>query len=100
LDLTPEIKSADDSFETYNPDWAFIRVLKYVEGEPFDYRNIEKMQWQVMRVDKKNETISMLEERISGIFDIPIEKLIVILRHEHIYNHTVRTELYNMDWRK
>lgn len=90
----------DGAFEPYNPDWAFIRVLKFVEGEPFDYRNVEKMYWQVMRVDKKQETISILEERISAMFDIPVDKLIIIMRHEHIYNHTVRTELYNMDWRK
>jgi hypothetical protein len=41
-----------------------------------------------------------LEERISAMFDIPVEKLVILLRHEHIYNNTVRTELYNMDWRK
>jgi hypothetical protein len=34
------------------------------------------------------------------MFDIPVERLIVILRHEHIYNNTVRAELYNIDWRK
>ena len=100
LDLMPEIKTAEGVFETYNPDWAFIRVLKYVEGEAFDFRNVDKMQWQVMRLDKKQETVAVLEERISAMFDIPVDKLIIILRHEHIYNHTVRTELFNMDWRK
>jgi hypothetical protein len=34
------------------------------------------------------------------MFDIPVEKLVILLRHEHIYNNTVRTELYNMEWRK
>lgn len=33
------------------------------------------------------------------MFDIPADKLIILLRHEHIYNNTVRAELYNMDWR-
>lgn len=100
LDLTPEIKTSESTFESYNPNWAYLRVLKYVEGEPFDYRVIDKMQWQVLRVDKKVETVAQLEERISGIFDIPVDKLVILLRHEHIYNNTVRSELYNMDWRK
>ena len=34
------------------------------------------------------------------MFDIPEERLVVFLRHEHIYNNSVRTELYNIDWRK
>lgn len=100
LDLTQEIKTSESTFESYNPNWAYLRVLKYVEGEPFDYRVIDKMQWQVLRVDKKVETVAQLEERISGIFDIPVDKLVILLRHEHIYNNTVRSELYNMDWRK
>lgn len=100
LDLVPEITTPDHPFETYNPDWAYLRVLKYVDGEPFDYRVIDKMKWQVLRVDKKAETVAQLEERISEIFDIPVDKLVILLRHEHIYNNTVRTELYNMDWRK
>ena len=34
------------------------------------------------------------------MYDIPIERLCVFLRHEHIYNNSVRTEVYNIDWRK
>ena len=75
-------------------------MLKHVEGEVFDVRNVDKMPWQVMQVDKKVETVKELEERISIMFDIPVDKLVVLLRHEHIYNNTVRTELYNIDWRK
>jgi hypothetical protein len=101
LDLTPEIKnSPEDVFEAYNANSGFLRVLKYVEGEVFDVRQVDKMQWQVVQVDKKVETVAGLEERISAMFDIPVEKLVILLRHEHIYNNTVRTELYNMDWRK
>lgn len=100
LDLTPEIKSSGEVFEGYNINTGYIRVLKYVEGEVFDVRNVDKMQWQVVQVDKKIETVAGLEERVSAMFDIPVEKLVILLRHEHIYNNTVRTELYNMDWRK
>lgn len=57
LDLVPEIKKSEENFEVYNPDWAYLRVLKYVEGEAFDFRNIDKLPWQVLRVDKKRESV-------------------------------------------
>lgn len=41
-----------------------------------------------------------MEIQISELFDIPVDKLVVLLRHEHISNNTVRAELYNIDWRK
>jgi len=37
---------------------------------------------------------------VSELFDIPVDKLIILIRHEHLYNNTVRSELYNMDWRR
>jgi hypothetical protein len=46
------------------------------------------------------DTVEHLERKISDMFDIPVERLVVLLRHEHIYNNTVRTELYNIDWRR
>lgn len=58
LDLTPEIKTSENTFDSYNPNLAYLRVLKYVEGEAFDVRNIDKMQWQVLQVDKKVETVA------------------------------------------
>ena len=48
LDLTPEIKSSGEVFEGYNINTGYIRVMKYVEGEVFDVRNVDKMQWQVV----------------------------------------------------
>jgi hypothetical protein len=43
LDLTPEIKTAESTFEAYNTNIGYLRVLKYVEGEVFDVRNVDKM---------------------------------------------------------
>jgi hypothetical protein len=34
------------------------------------------------------------------MFGIPIDRLVVFLRHEHIYNNSIRAEIYNIDWRK
>jgi hypothetical protein len=46
------------------------------------------------------DTVADLDRIISEMFDIPVNRLVILLRHEHIYNNTVRTELYNIDWRK
>jgi hypothetical protein len=43
LDLTPEIKTPESAFEGYNTNVGYLRVLKYVEGEVFDVRNVDKM---------------------------------------------------------
>jgi hypothetical protein len=43
LDLTPEIKTSESEFEAYNANIGYLRVLKYVEGEVFDVRNVDKM---------------------------------------------------------
>lgn len=37
--------------------------------------------------------------KLSEMFDIPEDRLVIFLRHEHVYNHSVRTELYNIEWR-
>jgi hypothetical protein len=44
--------------------------------------------------------VSDLEKKISALYHIPVENLLILLRHEHIFNQSTRTELYNMDWRK
>ena len=31
---------------------------------------------------------------------IPVESLIMFLRHEHGYNSTTSTEYFNLDWRR
>lgn len=36
---------------------------------------------------------------LSELFDLPEDRLVIFLRHEHVYNHSVRTELYNIEWR-
>ena len=38
MDLLIETKSDDDEFEEYDTNWLFIRVVKHVEGEPYDFK--------------------------------------------------------------
>jgi len=41
-----------------------------------------------------------LEAHISEATGIPQERLVMLLRHEQLMSKQVRTELFNMDWRK
>lgn len=54
----------------------------------------------MIRVNKTTETVSDLDHKLSEMFGIPEDRLVVFLRHEHIYNSSIRSELYNIDWRK
>ena len=100
MDLSIEIKKHDQEFEEYNTDWLYIRVLKHVDDEVYDFRSIDKLPTQIIRVNKKIDTVADFESKVSDLYEISQDKLIILMRHEHIYNNTVRSELYNMDWRK
>ena len=43
MDLTIETKKDDEVFEMYDSDFLFIRVLKHVEGESYDFKNLDKL---------------------------------------------------------
>lgn len=75
-------------------------MTKHVEGESYDFTRLETLQSQVIRVNKKTERVADLEAQICAIYGIPLESLVILQRHEPIFNQTVRTELYNMEWRK
>ena len=100
MDLIIEIKSGDQLFEVFDPNFLYIRVLKHVEGETYDFKNLDKLPTHVLRLHKKNDTVADFEKTVSQLFDIPEDKLLILIRHEHIYNNTIRSEIYNMDWRR
>ena len=100
MDLTIESKTDEETFEEYDPNVLYLRVIKYVEDQKLDFSKLDSLPTQVIAVNKENETVIDLEARLSVLFDIPQDKLAIFLRHEHIYNNTVRCELYNIDWRK
>ena len=56
MDLTVESKG--EGYEEYNPDWLFLRVVKYVEGMTYDFRNLDKLPWQIVRVEKSKDTVA------------------------------------------
>ena len=77
-----------------------LRAVKWEEGLDFDYSRPDSFPTEKIVIDPKKETVQQLEEKLSEALSIPIENLIVFLRHEHGYNSSVSTEFYNMPWRK
>lgn len=75
-------------------------MIKHVEGETYDFKSLDKLPSQVIKLHKKKDTVADFEVQVSELFDIPADKLLILIRHEHLYNNTVRSELYNMDWRR
>ena len=120
-----EIKSNQDQFEEYNPNWNFLRVLSWdkvmqhqhrVNGTEdrgpqdkqendsdednqftFELRDLENLPFDIIRVDT-NEKVEDLESKISQQLQIPLDKVIILLRHERIFDNSVRVEWFNMDW--
>ena len=91
---------AETEYEEYDPDWLYLRVVKYVEGTAYDFSKLDSIQCQVIRVNQRKDTVADLESRLSELFDIPVESLAILQRHEHIYNNSVRTDLFNIDCRR
>ena len=45
MNLKVEVKKAEgeEGYEPYDPNWQYLRVLKYVEGESYDFKNLDKL---------------------------------------------------------
>ena len=95
-----ELKDAGGNFEEFNPNWVHLRVIRWEEGQSYDYSRPDSFPTQMLKIDPKTETVLQMEQRIAEMLDIPLESLIVLLRHERAYNNSVATEIYNMDWRR
>ena len=88
-----------EPFETYDPDWVFLRVVRFVEGDTYNFSDLDRLPWNVLKANRKTDTVQALTDKIGELYDLPSGRVVVLLRHEHIYNSTVRPELYNIDWR-
>lgn len=54
----------------------------------------------MIKVNKRVDTFADLDNKISEIYGIPPERIVALMRHETIMSNQVRTELYNIEWRK
>ena len=76
-------KDEEDSDE--NSGSAFTFELKDSENYPFD----------LIRIDSKDDTVANLEQQISEKLQIPVQNLLILLRHEKVISYQVRIEWFN-----
>jgi hypothetical protein len=96
-----ELEFAENGeFEEYDPNWIFLKCIKWEEGMSYDFTRPEIIPTQVVKIDPAKEKVSELELKLSSLLDIPVENLIIILRRDHGYSSKVTPEYYNMEWRK
>ena len=80
--LTVETKRADEKFEEYDPNTVYLRAIKYVEGDEYNFGKTETLPTTIITVNKKNETVTDLDNKLSELFGIPTDRLVVFLRHD------------------
>lgn len=102
MHLIIETKKEGEQFEdTYDNNTLHLRAVKHVEGDTYDFKNLDALPWQLFKVNKEKQTVADIDAMLSEMYGIPVDKLVVLLRHENLLSNTnVRTELYNIDWRK
>lgn len=61
MNLQIETRNEGELFEEFDEDTLFIRVVKHVEGETYDFKALDKLPCQVMRVNKKRDLVSDLD---------------------------------------
>jgi hypothetical protein len=44
FDFMIETKAPEESFEEYSTDWLYLRVIKFVEGEIYDFNKMDSLQ--------------------------------------------------------
>lgn len=108
--LIIETKQDEEAFEEYDPDWLFMRVVKFDPSLPegIDQSTFQHVQSAaiVVKVHRRQDTIRDLEERIAEVTGLPQDKTVIILRHEAFVSAkvgsatSVRSEVYNLAWRK
>ena len=95
-----EFKDEEGNFDEYNSDWMYLRVVKHEDDLNYDWSRPDSFPTEKIRINPKTDKVEALEEKVASVLHIPIENLIIFLRHEHGYNSSSSTEYYNMDWRK
>lgn len=43
MDLALEVKKDGEEFELYDKNYLYIRLLKYVDGESYDFKTLDKL---------------------------------------------------------
>jgi hypothetical protein len=56
LDL--EFKDEEGKFEEYNPNWMYLRAVKWEEGLDYDYSRPDSFPTEKIVIDPHKETVS------------------------------------------
>ena len=97
--LVLEIKEEGEEFEKYDPNILKLRIVQHSEGREYDFKRLDALEYEELEVNKKQHTVTSLEQMICEKFGISEGNLVIFIRNIH-YNNTIRPEIYNMPWRK
>lgn len=56
-----ELKDADGNFEEFNPNWVHLRIIRWEEGQSYDYSRPDSFPTQMLKIDPKTETVLQME---------------------------------------
>jgi len=63
-----------------------LKTLKFVEGVDFNFNDGSHLPTLNLKIDFKEDKVSDLEARIAEMYDIPVDRIVILLRHESVYN--------------
>lgn len=107
--LIIETKTENEQFEEYDPYWLYLRVCPFNQqaDTEFDQSLFENVvsKSTIIQVHTQRDTVRDLESKVAealGLTDS--SNLVIILRHDLSVSaktgSTVRSEVYNLAWRK
>ena len=90
----------NNGFELWNKHTVFLKAVKYDPTVDFDFdRGLDKIPTKIVAFNMRTTKVSDMEKELAQEFDIPEDKLVVVLRHEK-FDGSVSPEYFNMEWRR
>jgi hypothetical protein len=74
--------------------------VKWQPNSSFDFSKPEGYPTEMIKVHSRQTTVAMMEQQLADLFFIPVDRLVIELRHERGLQNIVTCEYFNMDWRK
>ena len=56
-----EVKKPEEEFPLYDPNILMLKVIKYVEGEQYDFKKLDLLPTQTIEINKKEDTVNSFE---------------------------------------
>ena len=90
----------DGPYNVLGDGWCFYYAILEqfdIDNISLDLKELAQYPYELIKIDIKNDKISNLESVISQQTSIPIDKLVIIIRHEPILIGDIRIEYFNYD---